>query len=90
MVYFILNRLPKRWRFRAQRYWMHARDLRDSVWAMPPGLMAGQGLITLVCTTLAVLFFRVFGTALLWLALLWLVFLSALAIAKVVTEFFSR
>jgi hypothetical protein len=39
MVYRVINTLPRRWRFRAQRLWMHSRYLRDLFWQQSPTLL---------------------------------------------------
>jgi hypothetical protein len=39
MVYRIINSLPRGWRFKAQRLWMHTRDLPDLFWEKPPILL---------------------------------------------------
>jgi len=39
MVYRLINSLPRRWRYRTQRLWMHTRNLRDSFWRQSPALL---------------------------------------------------
>jgi hypothetical protein len=39
MVYRFINSLPRGWRFKAQRLWMHTHDLRDLFWQQPPTLL---------------------------------------------------
>lgn len=35
MIYRFINSLPRTWRYRAQRLWMHIRDFRDWLWSHP-------------------------------------------------------
>jgi len=39
MIYRFINSLPRHWRFKAQRLWMHTRNLRDSFWRQSPALL---------------------------------------------------
>ena len=39
MVYRLINSLPRRWRYRAQRIWMHTRNIRDLLWRQQPALL---------------------------------------------------
>lgn len=39
MIYRLINALPRRWRFKAQRLWMHIRNLRDLFWRQTPALL---------------------------------------------------
>ena len=39
MIYRFINSLPRHWRFKAQRLWMHTRDLRDAFWRQSPALL---------------------------------------------------
>jgi len=39
MIYRFINSLPRPWRFKAQRLWMHTRDLRDAFWRQSPALL---------------------------------------------------
>lgn len=39
MVCRFINALPKRWRYRAQRLWMHTRNIRDLFWRQSPALL---------------------------------------------------
>ena len=38
MIYRFINSLPRHWRFKAQRLWMHTRNLRDAFWRQSPAL----------------------------------------------------
>ena len=55
MIYRLINSMPRRWRFKAQRLWMHTRNLRDAFWRQSPVL----------------LFQAAFGVPLVGLLLLW-------------------
>ena len=90
MVYFIINRLPRRWRFKAQRLWMLIRDFRDLFWIAPPRDIALQGLLTLTVVSVMVGFFAVFGRWLLALTALWTCSLWLLALLKAVGNLFKR
>ena len=39
MIYRLINSLPRRWRYRAQRLWMHTRNIRDLFWRQSPALL---------------------------------------------------
>lgn len=39
MIYRLINSLPRRWRFKAQRLWMHTRNIRDLFWRQSPALL---------------------------------------------------
>lgn len=39
MVNQFINSLPRHWRYRAQRLWMHIRDIRDMYWRQSPALL---------------------------------------------------
>ena len=39
MIYRFINSMPRRWRYRTQRLWMHTRDLRDAFWRQSPALL---------------------------------------------------
>jgi uncharacterized membrane protein len=39
MIYCFINSLPRHWRFKSQRLWMHTRNLRDAFWRQSPALL---------------------------------------------------
>ena len=39
MIYRLINSLPRRWRFKTQRLWMHTRTIRDLFWQQSPALL---------------------------------------------------
>lgn len=39
MVCRLINLLPRGWRYRAERLWMHTRDLRGLYWQQSPALL---------------------------------------------------
>ena len=39
MIYRLINSMPRRWRYRAQRLWMHTRNICDLFWRQSPALL---------------------------------------------------
>ena len=39
MLYRLINSLPRRWRCKAQRLWMHTRNICDLFWRQSPALL---------------------------------------------------
>jgi uncharacterized membrane protein len=39
MIYRFINSLPRTWRYRTQRLWMHTRNLRNAFWRQSPALL---------------------------------------------------
>lgn len=39
MICRLINSMPRRWRYRSQRLWMHTRNIRDLFWQQSPALL---------------------------------------------------
>lgn len=70
MVCRFINLLPRGWRYRAQRLWMHARNGWEYLWQTPPALLFQMALIAPIT-----------GLATLWILALLAPVLTALLIA---------
>jgi hypothetical protein len=90
VIYAFINRLPQRWRFKAQRRWMHIRDFRDFLWNTSPVDLVLQGFIAPALIALFLKLVEWFGSAFLGLVCGWGALLIGMGIAKALTHFFRR
>jgi hypothetical protein len=90
MVYRIINSLPRDWRFKAQRLWMHTRDLRDLFWQQPPILLFQSAFVVPIVGIVFLYVVVQLSTIFYWLLLAYGGFLLALSAVRFIALHMGR